>query len=106
MQLGLSFPFGKYNKNLVSILAGGYGKVYFLELKDNNQRSSNNDKNKEEEKGTNWDYGLRGTIMFDISSFSIGAEVSHSLNDLGTYFGIKLAFKLSKKEWTNTILSK
>lgn len=106
LQLGLSFPFGKYNKNLVSILAGGYGKVYFLELKDNNQRSSNNDKNKEEEKGTNWDYGLRGTIMFDISSFSIGAEVSHSLNDLGTYFGIKLAFKLSKKEWTNTILSK
>lgn len=100
LQLGLSFPFGKYNRNLISLLAGGYGKVYFLELKDKNQKSSLNNKDKVEEKETNWDYGLRGTIMVDISSFSIGAEVSHSLNDCGTYFGIKLAFKLSKREWT------
>ena len=103
LQLGFSFPIGNFNKNLISILAGGYGKVYFLDLNDSQQSSSSNNKKKDEEKKTNWDYGFRGTIMVDISSFSIGAEVSHSLNDCGTYFGIKLAFKLSKKEWTNTL---
>lgn len=87
LQIGISIPIGNYNRNRFSILAGGYGRVVFVSLKDKDQRVEP----KNEEKGTNWDYGLRGTIMVDVSNISIGAEVSQSLNDHGLFFGLKLS---------------
>jgi len=87
LQIGISFPIGNYNRNRFSILAGGYGRVVFVSLKDKAQRVEP----KNEETSTNWDYGIRGTIMVDVSNVSIGAEVSQSLNDHGLFFGLKLS---------------
>jgi len=86
LQVGLSIPFGKYNKHLFSVLGGGYGKVYFLPLKD--EKNLDKDSHK-----TSWDYGLRLTAQLDISKFSFGADVSNSLNGKGVFFSVRFSAK-------------
>lgn len=77
IMIGASIPFGKYNKNMFTILGGGYGKAMFTEVvkpdKDGASKPHGNS-NK-----TNWDYGLRGMVILDFSRFTIQAEVGLSL---------------------------
>lgn len=86
LQVGLSIPFGKYNKHLFSLLGGGYGKTYFIPLK--NEENPEKDSHK-----TMWDYGLRLTAQLDISNYSLGAEVSNSLNGKGLFYSIRFSAK-------------
>lgn len=75
--IGVSVPFGKYNQHLFSVLGGGYGKAMFTEVVDpskDNATAPHGNSNK-----TNWDYGLRGKVILDISRFTISGEVSFSL---------------------------
>ena len=80
IQLGFSIPFGNYNKHLFSVLAGGYGKEYF---------------HKTEIDVAKWDYGLRVSALLDVSHFSIGGDLSKSLNDFGTFYGIRIGYKFN-----------
>ena len=74
---GISLPFGKYNQHLISLLGGVYGKGLFTEIvKEDSDEVP--DKHRSGYK-TNWDYGLSGMIVLDISRFSIAAEVGYSL---------------------------
>lgn len=84
LQLGISFPFGKYNKNLFSVFGGGYGKAIFTELVKENRK---------EEKETIWDYGLRLTAQIDINKFVFGGEFSSSLKGFGTFWGVRIGYK-------------
>lgn len=83
LMVGVSVPFGKYNKNMFTVLGGGYGKAIFTEIskpdKDNSSDPHGNS-NK-----TNWDYGLRGMVILDISRFTIQAEVGLSLAKFEKY---------------------
>jgi hypothetical protein len=80
LQVGVSIPFGAFNQHLFSILGGAYGKmlmtdVWKTEKDDNGYETVTSDKTSK----TKFDYGLRGSIILDISSFSIAAEASLSL---------------------------
>lgn len=86
LQVGLSIPFGKYNKHLFSLLGGGYGKAYFLPLKDEEDAEKDSYK-------TSWDYGLRLTAQLDIAQCSFGADVSNSLNGKGIFWGVRFSAK-------------
>ena len=83
IMIGASIPFGKYNKNMFTILGGGYGKGMLTEVvkpeKDGASKPHGNS-NK-----TNWDYGLRGMAILDFSRFTIQAEVSLSLAKFDKY---------------------
>ena len=89
LQIGISFPFGAYNQHAFSILGGGYGKYLTTKIEEDAKGKTSKDK---------WDYGLRLTAMVDIKWFTIGAEVSRSLNGYGMSYGITLGWKLSKKD--------
>lgn len=84
LQVGVSIPFGSYNKNLFSIMGGGYGKYMWTKV----SQSSDGKTSKDE-----WDYGLRLSAILDIKHFTISADASTSLNGLGLYFGLNLGFK-------------
>ena len=86
LQTGLSIPFGKSNQHLFSVLGGGYGKSYFIPMKDE-------DKSNEHTIKTKYDYGLRLTIQFDIPHYSFAVEVSNSLNGLGVFYGARFSAK-------------
>jgi hypothetical protein len=90
LQLGLSFPFGKYNRHLVSFLGGGYGK-YSFNLGKGDDNSSD-----EEGMPDYWDYGLRGTFRIDFSEFSFDSNISQSLNKKGLFFSINIGYKIYK----------
>lgn len=75
--IGVSVPFGKFNKNLFSILGGGYGRMLLTEIVDE-QSTKAADEHGNSSK-TNWDFGLRVMATLDISRFSISADVSLSL---------------------------
>lgn len=83
LMIGASVPFGKYNKNMISILGGAYGKVMLTEIVNSNNGGSS--KPHGNSLKTNWDYGLRGMIILDISRFSIAAEVGLSLAKFDKY---------------------
>lgn len=110
--IGVSVPFGKFNKHLFSILGGGYGKAMFTEVVDSKKDNSldpHGNSNK-----TNWDYGLRAKAILDISRFTISAEASLSLakydkiapntatttttgsNKPNLFFGLSVGAKLGK----------
>ena len=84
LQLGVSFPFGKFNKHLFSVLGGGYGKSLYTHYIN---------KSGGDEEGVIWDYGLRLTAQIDINKFVISGEYSSSLNKLGSFYGIKIGYK-------------
>lgn len=87
LQLGISIPFGKFNKNLFSVFGGGYAKAIFTNLDLAGGK---------EESETIWDYGVRLTAQLDVKRFVIGGEYSNSLNNLGSYFGIRIGVKMGK----------
>lgn len=86
VQMGISIPFGSYNRNIFSILAGGYGKVFITDSQL---------KGDEDENETLWDYGVRLTIQFDFNKFILGGEYSRSFMDYGNFFGIRIGYKLN-----------
>ncbi|MBR7166968.1 MAG: PEGA domain-containing protein [Bacteroidaceae bacterium] len=102
LQLGIGIPFGRFNQNTLSILAGGYARGYMIEKDD---EGDNDDKSKIsaretttpqkqiDDKEYDYDYGLRATIRLDIKSFSISGECSHSLNGGRLYPAIKLGYR-------------
>jgi hypothetical protein len=86
LQTGISIPFGRSNKHLFSLLGGGYGKTYFLPLKDEIEKDKDSYK-------TKWDYGLRLTAQLDIYKYSFAVELSKSLNGLGMFYGARFSAK-------------
>lgn len=113
LMVGISIPFGKFNKHLFSVLAGGYGKMMLTEVidpKSNKSPDSHGNSLK-----TRFDYGLRGMVIVDISRFSIQAEIGLSLakfdkyklsstgqavtdgtNKPNVHFGLSLGYKFGK----------
>ena len=94
--IGVSVPFGKYNKHLFSVLGGAYGKAMFTEIVDSKSTKTadaHGNSNK-----TNWDYGLRGMAILDISHFTISAEVSLSLAKYDKIVNTTSATSSSSKE--------
>ena len=85
LQLGFSIPFGPYNKNLFSIMGGGYGKYMSTKTEQDSKGKTSKDE---------WDYGLRASAIIDIKHFTIGADVSTSLNGLGIFFGVNIGVKM------------
>ena len=85
LQIGISFPFGSYNRNLFSIMGGGYGKYMWTAIEKGSDGKSSE---------SEWDYGLRFSAIVDIKHFSISADVSNSLNGLGLFFGLNVAWKI------------
>lgn len=77
LMVGVSIPFGKYNRHMFTVLGGGYGKAIFTEIVDSSS-SKAADAHGNSYK-TNYDYGLRAMAILDISRFSIGFQVSLSL---------------------------
>ena len=98
IQVGISIPFGKYNEHLFSVFAGGYGRWwggYTDEVEGVDMESL------KEKLGDNqfvltdfYDYGLCASFKLDISKFTIGADVSQSLNAHGLSGAIVLGYKL------------
>lgn len=81
--VGISVPFGKFNKHMFSALVGGYGKVMFTEVVDpKSNKSSDSHGNSLK---TRFDYGVRGLIIVDISRFTIQAEIGLSLAKFDKY---------------------
>lgn len=89
LQLGLSIPFGKYNRHLVSFLGGGYGTYSFNLGKGETENSEANGS-----MPGYWDYGLRGTFRLDINKVSFDANISQSLNNKGLFFSINIGYKI------------
>ena len=85
VQLGISLPFGKYNKNLFSVLGGGYGKALFAKYVDIYGTG---------EEETIWDYGIRLIAQLDINKFVLAGEFNSSLKGLGVFYGIRIGYKI------------
>ena len=111
--LGISVPLGKYNQHMFSVLGGVYGRGMLTEIVDEKSTKAA-DKHGNAYK-TNWDFGLRGMVILDISRFSIAAEVGYSMakfykidrsgstptkskvsNNPSLFFGLNLGAKLGK----------
>lgn len=90
LQAGISIPFGKGNRHLFSIMAGGYGRYMWTSY-------AKKDSDGKESKDV-WDYGLRLTALMEINWFVFGAEVSSSLDGRGMFYGAKLGVNLGKKQ--------
>lgn len=91
LQVGISIPFGNYNRHMFTVLGGGYGKyasnLGTAFLSDNSSESKSS-------KGEDYsDYGLRGTFRLDFNKFCISFDVSNSLNDKGVFFGVSAGWK-------------
>lgn len=97
IQLGISIPLGKYNSHLFSIFAGGYGRVSILSTgaeDDYIEMLREKYPNRFELEDYYFDYGLRASFKLDISKFTIGADISQSLNGYGFSGAVMLGFKL------------
>lgn len=81
--VGVSVPFGKFNKHLFSLLGGGYGRMLLTEIVD--EKSSKSVDEHGNGLKTNWDFGLRVMAILDISRFTISADVSLSLAKFKKY---------------------
>ena len=100
LQVGLSIPFGKYNRHLFSVFAGGYARGLFLiKGKDEAEeyRKILSDDHFELEKN-NYDFGLRASFKLDISQFTIGADITKSLNGFGYSGAVILGIKFYTTE--------
>lgn len=86
LQVGISVPINSFRTCLFSVMGGGYGKYMWTEVK-----GSSDNKSKDA-----WDYGLRLTAVFELSKFTIGAEVSSSLNDKGIYYGLHIGYNMGR----------
>lgn len=98
IQLGVSFPFGKYNRHLFTILGGGYGRFSFL-IKGTNIAKQYREVLSEEHfelKNQYYDFGLRASFKLDISFFTFGADIAQSINGYGFSGLIVLGIKWYK----------
>lgn len=96
IQLGISIPFGKYNKHLFSIFAGGYGRGLYLS-KGKDEAELYREKLSEDHfelKEECYDWGVRASFKLDISKFTIGADISKSLNGYGFFGSVTIGMKL------------
>jgi len=86
LQLGLYCPFGKYNRHMFSVFAGGYVKYYSIskgeDVAEDMKRSFPNYDAKEFEKSF-IDYGLRATFHLDFHKFTLEGNIDKSLNHFG-----------------------
>jgi hypothetical protein len=94
LQLGVSIPFGKYNRHLFSIFGGVYGRASFYI-----GNSGTSDKFAEilenhYELGDYYDYGFRASIRIDFSKFTIGFDFDRSLNGFGNGGCITAGWKI------------
>lgn len=89
LQIGFSVPFGKYNRHMISVLGGMYGK-YAINLGDD---LSSENTSSDSQTYDYWDYGLRGTFRFDIHHFDISANISSSLDGKGVFFGVSFGWR-------------
>lgn len=84
IQLGISFPLDNYNNYIFSVFCGGYynwiGSYDYLE------------KSKKVEREVE-DYGLRFTLQMDLNYYTLGVDISRSLNGHGYFYGVKMGFK-------------
>ena len=100
LQLGVSIPFGPYNRHLFSAFAGGYGE--YLWIQDGIEESALTDEEKksmtDSEDSNYWDYGIRVSAILDIGHFTIGADFSQSLNKMGFSAGISIGAKFYRKK--------
>lgn len=93
LQIGFSIPFGKYNRHMISVLGGMYGK-YAINLGDDwDEDSSSSSSSSDSETYDYWDYGLRGTLRLDIRHFNISANISNSLDSKGLFFGLSVGWR-------------
>ena len=83
-------PFGKYNRHMFSVLAGGYGK-YAINLGSDSSDNSSSSSSSTGEDYT--DYGLRGTVRLDINKFNVSFDISNSLDDKGLFFGLSAGWR-------------
>lgn len=84
LQFGVSVPVNSFRTCLFSVMAGGYGKYMWTEMSGGSETKDA------------WDYGLRLTAILELSKFLIGAEVSSSLNDKGTFYGVHIGYNLGR----------
>lgn len=99
LQIGVGFPFGRYNKHFFSALIGGYASAYGFETNEfpnTDDISYSNIETSVSDKYTDYDYdyGLRTTIRLDISNWSIGFNLSKSINNGDVIFGVAIGRKL------------
>ena len=99
LQFGVSLPFGKYNRHLFSVFAGGYGSYIWMqdswaekELSEEDKKREIKDPDKEDK--DYWDYGIRLSAKLDIGHFTLGADFNQSLHDMGFSAGLNIGFKL------------
>lgn len=96
LQVGVSVPFGKFNKHLFSVFGGGYG-CYSLLDGGKDEAEWYRDRLPDDHfelKEDYLDFGLRASFKLAISKFTIGADVSQSLNGYGLSGAIVLGVKL------------
>ena len=86
LQIGISVPVNSFRTCLFSIMAGGYGKYMWTEMQGGSDKKSKDE----------WDYGLRLTAILELSKFTIGAEVSNSLNKKGLFYGLHIGYNMGR----------
>lgn len=91
LQIGFSVPFGKYNRHMISVLGGMYGK-YAINLGDD-WGSEDSSSSSDSKTYDYWDYGLRGTFRLDFHHFDISANISNSLDGKGLFFGVSFGWR-------------
>lgn len=95
LQLGVCMPFGFYNEHLFSVFGGGYFRYIGLtNISESEYEFPEGYARKGDVDDYMLDYGIRLSAKIDFSHFTIGADLSQSLNDLGFYAGINLGVKL------------
>lgn len=86
LQLGISIPFGKFNKYQFNIWGGVYGRL-----------RTENDYDKIVYGKTSkiyGDYGLRATVQFDLNRLVLGGDYGYSLNGYGNIYSFSIGLKI------------
>lgn len=95
LQFGVSLPFGSYNKHLFSIFGGGYARYIGLtDISESEYKFPDGYAKRGDVDDYIFDYGIRLSAKLDFSCFTIGADFSQSLNDLGFSAGANVGVKL------------
>ena len=95
LQIGFSLPFGAYNRHLLTIFGGAYGSSISLqEWKESALKDEEKNYPSVDENAYYWDYGIRLSFKLDIGHFTLGADLSQSLNKMGGAAGINIGCKL------------
>ena len=99
LQLGFSIPFGKYNRHLFSVYAGGYGSYIAMEESWRERELNEEEKSRDIPDANDpekdfFDYGIRLSAKIDIGHFTLGVDLSQSLHDMGFSVGANIGVKL------------